>query len=470
MLKYFFTGVVFCFMALSCTQRTDKSTRGVDTFTGAEGEIKLVVLSPGHFHANLLQKSSMPQVNDSVLVYAASNDAGLQQYLASVASFNKREVEPTKWEEIVYTGNDFLEKMVSDKKGNVIVLAGNNRDKTEYILRAVEAGLNVLSDKPMAIDHKDFLLLEQAYSTADSLNVLLYDMMTERYDILNIIEKALINDIDLFGELAKGTPVDPAVTMESVHHFYKEVAGTPLIRPAWYYDVEQQGEGIADVTTHLIDLLFWKCFPDQPIDYRKDISDISATHKPTDITLEQFSKSTGETTFPDYLQKYMKGSSLKVYSNGSLLFDVKGHQVSLKVRWDYQAPKGGGDTFASTLKGTKAVLKTVQNKEQNFVKQLYVQKAEGVDEKEFTEQLQRSIGRINAKYPFVSFSPASGKGIYLINIPLENREGHESHFKYVAESFFNYLVSRDMPAWEVSNTIAKYFITTKAVEIARARE
>lgn len=119
------------------------------------------------------------------------------------------------------------------------------------------------------------------------------------------------------------------------------------------------------------------------------------------------------------------------------------------------------------MKGTKAILRTVQSKEQNFVKQLYVQKAEGVDEKEFTEQLQRSIEKINAKYPFVSFSPASGKGIYLINIPIENREGHESHFKYVAESFFNYLVSRDMPEWEKTNTLAKYFITTKAVEVAK---
>ncbi|MFQ8805711.1 MAG: putative oxidoreductase C-terminal domain-containing protein [Alistipes indistinctus] len=34
-----------------------------------------------------------------------------------------------------------------------------------------------------------------------------------------------------------------------------------MTRPAWYYDVTQQGEGIADVTTHLIDLAAWKCFP-----------------------------------------------------------------------------------------------------------------------------------------------------------------------------------------------------------------
>ena len=35
--------------------------------------------------------------------------------------------------------------------------------------------------------------------------------MTERYDILNIIEKALLNNPDLFGELQKGSLNDPSV-------------------------------------------------------------------------------------------------------------------------------------------------------------------------------------------------------------------------------------------------------------------
>ena len=247
-------------LLVSCTGKTNKTDMNQTVFTGEAGEVKLIILAPGHFHASLLQKSRMEQVNDSVQVYAAAEDAGLRQYLSAIESFNQREQDPTRWQTTLYTANDFLERMVSDKKGNVVVLAGNNRDKTEYIRAAVEAGVNVLSDKPMAISPADFRLLEEAYQVADSKNVMLYDMMTERYDMLNIIERELINDSDLFGELQPGTPDDPAVYMESVHHFYKEVSGAPLIRPAWYYDVEQQGEGIADVTTHLIDQLFWKCF------------------------------------------------------------------------------------------------------------------------------------------------------------------------------------------------------------------
>ncbi len=462
--------ITIIFMLLSCVQKNNNTSEKQTLFTGKAGEIELIVLAPGHFHANLLQKNTIPQVNDSVFVYAATEDTGLKQYLSATGSFNQREEVPTNWQTVVYTGDDFLQKMVGDKKGNVVVLAGNNKAKTGYILGAVDAGLNVLSDKPMAINREDFLLLEKAYANAEAQNVLLYDMMTERYDMLNIIEKELLNNGDLFGELQAGTPEDPAVYMESVHHFYKEVSGTPLIRPAWYYDVEQQGEGIADVTTHLIDLLFWKCFPDQSIDYNKDIRNITATHWPTEVELYQFTKSTGETTFPDYLHKYIDNSTLKVYANGTLHFNVKNRNVGLKVIWNWQAPEGSSDTFMSVIKGTKAVLKTVQNKDQGFVKQLYVQKPEGLDQDEFYGNLQKAIEKIRITYPFVSMSATSKKGEYLINIPVENREGHESHFRYVAESFFSFLVNRDMPEWEKTNTLAKYYITTKAVEVAKDRD
>ena len=455
----------------SCVQKNNNAIgEGQTIFTGKDGEIKLIVLAPEHFHANLLQKSSILQVNDSVFVYAATEDVGLKQYLAAIESFNQRDEMPTNWKTIVYTDDDFLNKMVNEKKGNVVVLAGNNREKTGYILSAVNAGLNVLSDKPMAINREDFLLLEQAYTNAEEKNVLLYDMMTERYDMVNIIEKELINDYDLFGELQPGTPENPAVYMESVHHFYKEVSGTPLTRPAWYYDVEQQGEGIADVTTHLIDLFFWKCFSEQPINYTTDIGNISSTHWPTEITLDQFSKSTGETSFPDYLQKYIDNSILKVYANGTLHFNIKNLNAGLKVIWNWQAPEGSGDTSMSLVKGTKAILKTAQDKEQDFVKQLYVQKPEGVDDNEFSGNLLKAIKKIQTTYPFVSASPTSTKGEYLINIPIKNREGHESHFKYVAESFFSFLIKRDIPEWEKMTTLAKYYITTKAVEVAKDRD
>lgn len=424
----------------------------------------LVVLAPSHFHASLLHKKPIDIVNDTVYVYAATKDVGLKQYLAAIESFNKRDIDPTDWIPIVYTGDDFLVKMVSDMKGNVVVLAGNNRNKAEYIHAVVNAGLHVLSDKPMAINRKDFLLLEESFANAKDQNILIYDMMTERYDMLNIIEKELINDSDLFGSLQTGTLENPAVYMESVHHFYKEVSGAPLIRPEWYYDVKQQGEGIADVTTHLIDQLFWKCFPGQSIIYYQDIGEISSVHWPTEMTLSQFSKSTGLNAFPYFLNKYIDKGILYVFANGTVHFNVKGYNVGLKVLWNWEAPIGSSDTFTAVIKGTKSILKTEHNKSQGLVKNLYVQKTGERDLGDFEESLKKCINRLQSSYPFLSYEATESEDTYLINIPQEYREGHESHFTYVAERFFQYLVHRDIPEWEISNVLAKYFLTTMAVE------
>ena len=51
--------------------------------------------------------------------------------------------------------------------------------------------------------------------------------------------------------------------MESVHHLMKVVSGAPNIRPAWFFDAVEQGEGLNDIGTHLVDLVQWTLFPEQ---------------------------------------------------------------------------------------------------------------------------------------------------------------------------------------------------------------
>ena len=223
-------------------------------------DVRLITLDPGHFHAGLVQKFMYPQVSPVVHVYAPAGP-DLQEHLKRIEGFNTRADQPTHWEEKVYTGPDFLERMLREKAGNVVVLAGNNAHKTEYINRSVSAGFNVLADKPMAITPADFDLLRKAFTRAAANKVLLYDIMTERYEITSILQRELARMPELFGTLEKGTPEQPAVVMESVHHFFKEVAGKPLIRPAWFYDVRQQGEAIPDVGTHLVDCVQWDLLP-----------------------------------------------------------------------------------------------------------------------------------------------------------------------------------------------------------------
>ena len=113
--------------------------------------MKLTVLAPGHFHAALLQKSMYANVDPTVHVYAEDGPE-LADYLAKIESYNTRAQAPTAWRMQVHAGPDFLDRFSADKAGDVVVIAGNNRRKTEFIARGVAAGMNVLGDKPMAID------------------------------------------------------------------------------------------------------------------------------------------------------------------------------------------------------------------------------------------------------------------------------------------------------------------------------
>ena len=92
------------------------------------GEIKLMMLDPGHFHAALIQKNMYSQVAPQVHVYAPRGPE-LKDYLDRIEGYNHRPESPTRWEEVVYSGDDYLNKMLHDKPGNVVMLAGNNRRK-----------------------------------------------------------------------------------------------------------------------------------------------------------------------------------------------------------------------------------------------------------------------------------------------------------------------------------------------------
>jgi hypothetical protein len=216
--------VVILIMLLSCNSKKkqenqEKNENEVSEFTGAEGEVKIMTLDPGHFHASLVLKSMYEQVDSTVYLYAPEGPE-LEAYLNAIEAYNTQETNPTAWKTEVYTGPDFLDKMISEKPGNVMVTTGNNQRKTEYIKETVDAGINVLADKPMAIDIDGFELLKKAFASAEKNNVLLYDIMTERYEVTTRLQKAFSMMPEVFGELKKGSPEDPAITKESVHHFF----------------------------------------------------------------------------------------------------------------------------------------------------------------------------------------------------------------------------------------------------------
>lgn len=422
---------------------------------------QLITIDPGHFHAALVQKTMYPDIDSTVYVYApAGND--LQLHLDRISSYNNRKENPTQWNEQVYTGDDFFEKMIQEKKGNLLVLSGNNQKKTDYILTALQNGFNVLADKPMAIDAIGFEKLKQAFAIAEKNKHLLYDIMTERFEINTILQRELSKLPEVFGTLEKGSQDHPAITKESVHHFYKYVSGSVLTRPAWFLDVAQQGEGIADVMTHLVDLVQWECFPETIIDYTKDIRVLSAKRWSTPVTLHEFTAITKLPAFPSFLKPEKNDSIIEVFSNGEINYTLKGIHAKTSVIWNYKAPEGSGDTHYSIMRGTKANLIIRQGKEEQFQTTLYIEPVK--HNAAYKEVLMDAIKKLAEKYNGIQLS-AVKKG-WIVKIPDTLKEGHEAHFASVMENYLNYVKNNSMPAWEVPNMIAKYYTTTTALTLA----
>jgi predicted dehydrogenase len=449
----------------SCS--SPKSSSESESTPAKEGEkIRLITLDPGHFHAALVQKSMYANVDSVVYVYAPEG-ADVKEHLKRIDGYNNRPENPTRWKEEVYTGKDYLQKMLSAKPGNVVVIAGNNKLKSQYITASIDAGLNVFADKPMAINSGSFDMLKKAFADAASKDLLLYDIMTERFEITTILQREFSRLPEVFGTLQKGSPDDPAVTKESVHHFSKTVSGSPLVRPAWFFDVEQQGEGIVDVTTHLVDLVQWECFPEEIINHNSDINITSARRWKTTLTPAQFEKVTTLKSYPDYLAKDVdQNGSLGVYSNGEINYQIKGVNAKVSVIWNFEAPAGAGDTHFSIMKGTKANLIIRQGKEENYKPLLYIEPLDK-DDKSFESQLKTAVAKVQSTYPGIDVQ-RSGE-IWTVTVPEKYHNGHEAHFGQVAEKYMEYLRKGNMPAWEVPNMITKYFITTRALEIAKEK-
>ena len=433
---------------------------GVSQVFAQTKPIQFITLDPGHFHAALVQNKTYDNVESVVNVYAPAGQ-DLQDHLKRIESYNTRAKNPTNWIEKVYQGNDYLEKMIAEKKGNVLVIAGNNQKKTEYILKAAEAGINILGDKPMCIDSKGYAQLQQAFAVAKKNNVLLYDIMTERSEITTVLQKELTQIPAIFGQIEKGTPENPAVFTESVHFFYKYVSGSPLKRPTWFMDVTQQGEGIADVMVHLVDLAQWTLFPNVILS-NKDVKFNSATRWPTPMTLSQFSLITGAKTFPDFLKKDLKNdSTINVYANSEINYSLKGIHTKLRALWNYSATEGG-DTHYSVIRGTKANLEIRQGKEEKFIPQLYI-KPNNLTESE----LQKAFDSLKSKYAGINLKKHGNE--WLVEIPDSYRTGHEAHFGEVMERFLDYKSKNKLPEWEVPNMLVKYYTTTKALELAKKK-
>jgi predicted dehydrogenase len=427
-------------------------------------DVRFMTLDPGHFHAALVQKEMYPGVAPRVDVYAPLG-SDLLGHLARINGFNNRAENPTAWRLEVHTGPDFLDRMLTERPGNVVVISGRNRGKIDRIVRSVDAGINVLADKPWILRSDDLPALERALAAADAKGIVAYDIMTERFEVTSEIQRALVSDAAVSGGVPPGSVDRPAVYMESVHHLMKVVAGAPNIRPAWFFDTSEQGEGLNDIGTHLVDLAHWTLFPEQAIDYKTDISVLSAQQWPTTIPEADFGRVTASAGFPAELRAKVVTGSLQYDCNTLVSYRVRGVHVTLNVIWDWEAPTGAGDRHYAVYRGSKAAVEVRQTKADKYQAEVYVIPNRADDLAAVTAAVEARVAALRKEYPGVS-SERRGPEIHIV-IPDRLRDGHEAHFARVTRNFLKYLKDRSaLPPWERPNMAAKYFVTTTGTELS----
>ena len=418
----------------------------------------LIILNPGHFHAALVLREAHPNLSNNIYVYSQA-EPDLDRFLEIVEAFNNRPTQATQWKIHLYTGADHLEKLIEEKKGNIVILAGKNNTKMKNIEILNREGFAILADKPWVTTEEALPFLRSAMAADRPLTM---DIMTERYEITTMLQKEFLSSEEVFGRVRVDDDGSPSIFKESVHHLYKIVNDKPLVRPIWYFDILVQGEGLVDTTVHLVDMTHWMLFPGKPIEYNKNIKLIDARRWPTKVPLEKFSKITGAAGFPDAVQDNVQGDILDYYSNGEVFYRVNGIPVHLREIWNLEIPEGGGDTHRSIIKGTRADLIIRQLPAKGFKTELLLVPRE--DKEQVGQAVQACLQKLSDKYPGIEMTQE--ENALLINIPDRLRTTHEQHFCKVRDAFLEKLDKGIIPAGDRTNIITKYTLLAEARKMA----
>jgi predicted dehydrogenase len=417
--------------------------------------IRLVTVAPGHFHAALVLKHTPPGVHRRVHVYAPL-DADLVAHVGRVAAFNARPDDPTAWELDIRAGADYRERFLREQPGNTVVLSGRNRPKVGLIRAAVAQNLNVLADKPWVVEAADLPELDAALADAATREVLVWDVMTERHEVANRLLRALTREPAVFGDWLVGSPAQPALSFTSTHFLKKAVDGRPLRRPWWWFDPGVAGEGMADVGTHLADLALWIVAPDKPLEPGTDATVLDADRWPLVVTREQFAEVTGLADVPPELESRLAGDLLYYPGSHTAALAVGGVHVRLTTRWEYESP--GSDAHEAVARGTTATVE--------------IRQAPGSVPEVFATapvaRLRAACERLQGDFPGLAVEDRGAEA--RLAIPAALRTSHEEHFAAAMAEYVGYFhAPRTVPEWERVNARTKYHLTTRAVELARAR-
>jgi predicted dehydrogenase len=419
----------------------------------------LVFLEPGHFHAALTLRERHPLVSDEVVVYATAGpeDTGegreIAEFLELLEAFNRRPQHPTRWRPVVRAGPEPLARLLEERPADVAILAGRNDRKMALVRRLHDAGLHVLADKPW---------ITRASAVADVRHVLsggarVLEMMTGRHAPASIIAERLVRDPEIFGGFDTADP-EPPIRLASVHHLEKSVNGAPLRRPPWFFDVRVQGDGLADIPTHLVDQA-QRLLRSRPAATADDAELLAARRWSTPVPRALFARVTGLADFPPDLLPDVDGDVLAYAGNAELAFRLRGVGVHLTTRWDLTEPPGGGDAHDVTVVGTESRIRVEQGPRTGLRRRLVVEPRG--DGSRVVAALERALAAWQAEYPGIAAVACNGG--FEIRIPAGPGTAHESQFPLVLDEFLRTIDGGRWPDERAADTLAKYELLARAL-------
>jgi predicted dehydrogenase len=421
----------------------------------------LAFLDPGHFHAALTLGERHPRVRDDLVVHAPKGPE-LDDFLGLVDAFNQRGERPTGWRVAVHAGEGSLERLVAERPGDVVVLAGWNDRKLATMRRLHDAGFHVLADKPWLVGPDGLDDLRHVLAGGP----LAVEMMTGRHEITSILTARLLREAEVFGGFAEEGD-EPGIEITSVHHLEKTIDGRPLRRPPWYFDVRVQGDGIADIPTHLVDQaqrLVRAAAPGSGDD-AVALELLGARTWSTSVPRALFARVTGVPEFPPELASVVTGSELAYRGNAALALRAGPVRVALDTRWERSAPPGGGDLHRSVIRGTRSLVRVEQSPATGFRRRLSIE-PRGAAERVRTA-LERALAAWRGAHPGLSLAPAAAG--WEVRVPPALDPGHERHFPRVLAEFLALVEAGRLPARLATDTLAKYTLLAQAAADARGR-
>ncbi len=418
---------------------------------------KFSFLNPGHFHAALVLREASERISDSIIVYADSGPE-LDGFANLINAFNTRVDQPTNWNIEIRSGG--VGHLVSDGDTDIAVLAGRNNDKLENIAALANAGIHVLADKPWLTDSAQVSLLESTLSGPG----IVMDIMTIQHEILSRLCHEVIHTNSVFGGFAVSTPEQPAIELGSIHHLYKQVNGKPLRRPTWYFDFRQQGDGIADIQSHLIEQTMWFVANDRPVS-DADVRLHSARRWSTPVDLALFAQITGETRYPESVDEDVDTQGTLQYPcNGEIVWSLNDVTIRQQAQWRKREPAGGADMHRAVLRGDGAHVHVEQGPETNFQAQVLLRPARPDALNDLLTRAENELGRWQQRFPGLQLV-RHGNAIKL-NAPPDLDNGHESHFPLVRDQFLDTIEQEIRDDANYSRINARYRLIAAARSLA----